>query len=64
MSDFEIGMEIENHNPEHIAEKLNEALNSDRIPLWKENLKKAAKHYTWENEEKVLQAIYGDLIKF
>jgi len=63
MSEFEIGMMIENHQPKHLASKIEEALNSERREVWKSNLKKAAKFYTWENEEQVLKEIYSDFLK-
>lgn len=61
-SEFEIGETIENHDIEHIAEKINSALYSDKRIIWKENLKKAAVHYTWENEAKVIAKVYQDLL--
>jgi len=56
---YDIGCFIENHNPEHIAEKINFMLHSpDKMQEWKENLNKAAEELCWENEEKVLKEIY------
>jgi len=60
---FEIGEMIENHDPGHIAGKIKFMLNNnDKRMLWKENLKKAAEEYCWENEEKELEKIYRELI--
>ena len=59
---YEIGCFIENHNPEHIAEKINFMLNSpEKMQTWKENLKKASSELCWENEEKVLKDIFLNL---
>lgn len=59
---YNIGCFIENHNPEHIAEKINFMLNSsEKYNKWKENLKKASAELCWENEEKVLKEIFCNL---
>lgn len=63
LAEFEIGMTIEGHEPEHIAQKIKEALKSDRRELWKKNLAAASEHYTWGNEEKVLHKIYMELLE-
>ena len=61
---YEIGEMIESHDPGHIAGKINFMLNNnDKRALWKENLKKAAEEYCWENEEKELEKIYSGLIR-
>ncbi len=52
---YQIGMTIENHNPKHIAEKINSMLTDDEhYKVWKENLTFAATELCWENEEKKL----------
>lgn len=59
---YDIGCFIENHNPKHIAEKINFMLHSpEKMQVWKENLKKASDELCWENEEKVLKDIYTNL---
>jgi len=59
---YDIGCFIENHNPKHIAEKINFMLNSPKKKqIWKENLKKASQELCWENEEKVLKDIFLNL---
>ncbi|NOZ34854.1 MAG: glycosyltransferase family 4 protein [Chlorobi bacterium] len=59
---YYIGCFIENHNPEHIAEKINFMLNSpEKMQTWKENLKKASSELCWENEEMVLKDIFLNL---
>jgi len=60
---YEIGEMIENYDPKHIAGKINFMLsNNDKRALWKENLKKAAEEYCWENEEKELKKIYEEVL--
>lgn len=56
---YDIACFIENHNPKHIAEKINYMLNSPKkYQTWKENLKKASAELCWENEEKVLREMF------
>jgi len=56
---YDVGSLIENHDPQHIAEKIREMLNDPvRIAKWKENLKFAAEELCWENEKKTLMAVY------
>ena len=60
---YEIGEMIENYDPKHIAGKINIMLsNNDKKALWKENLKKAAEEYCWENEERELEKIYEEVL--
>ncbi len=56
---YDIGDTIENHNPEHIAEKIEFMLSDEkRIAKWKENTTFAAKELNWKNEEKILIEVY------
>jgi len=56
---YDIGCFIENHSPEHIAEKINFMLNNeDKIQDWKRNIKKASAELCWEDEEQVLREIF------
>ena len=58
---YEIGEFIDNHNVEHIAEKINMMLKSpEKISFWKEKLKKASADLCWENEEQVLKSIFTE----
>lgn len=60
--EYNIGCVIDNHEPQHIAEKLNYMLNSGMAyQSWKENCKKAALENCWENQEHVLKEIYQSL---
>lgn len=60
---YDIGKIIENHSPQHIAEKINFMLNSpEKIVRWKENCLAASKEFCWQNEEKILMEIYCGII--
>jgi len=54
---YNIGLVLDNHTPEHIASKVNFMLNTRCAnTLWKTNLETAAKELCWKNEEfKLLQ---------
>ncbi len=52
ISEYDIGMLISNHNPEHIGEKINGMLSDGaQYMKWKENLKHAAAELNWEKEK-------------
>lgn len=51
---YKVGICIDNHEPKHIAAKMNEMLSSLQYATWKENTRKAATENSWENEKKVL----------
>ena len=56
---YDIGVFIENHDPKTIAATIQDALSdAERYGKWKQNLAVAAQDLRWENEEKVLLAIY------
>ncbi len=60
---YDIGETIDNHDPKHIAEKINNILNNPKkLDRWKENLKFAATKLCWENEEKVLMEVYKSYV--
>lgn len=54
---FKLGKILQNHNPEHIAEMIEQMLSEGKEP-YAANLKKAAEVFNWENEEKKLEKIY------
>lgn len=59
---YNIGCIIDNHEPQHIAEKINYMINSGATyESWKENCKKAAEENCWENQEHILTDIYTNL---
>lgn len=56
---YDIGLFIENHEPETIASTIREALSDEeRRKRWHRNLAVAAEELCWENEEKKLLPIY------
>lgn len=58
---YDIGVMIENHNPIHIAEKINCMLaDENRIKTLKQNLEVASRELNWSSEEKkLLEILYG-----
>jgi glycosyltransferase involved in cell wall biosynthesis len=57
--EYDVGDLIENHDPVHIARKIQEMLQDPvRIAQWKENLNFAASELCWENEKEVLKEVY------
>ncbi len=56
---YDIGLFIENHNPNTIAATIRGALSDgERREKWKRNLQVAAQDLCWENEEQKLLEIY------
>lgn len=60
---YNIGCVIDNHDPKHIAEKINQMLGSPDYTIWKENTVKANSENSWEHEKKHLSDILETLIK-
>lgn len=56
--EFKIGMIIENHDPEHIAEKMKALLKLGK-PHFQPALKQATEVLNWENQEKSLLEIFN-----
>ena len=57
---YQIGDLIENHDPKHIADKINRIFSdTKKLEVWKQNIKFAAEELNWENEEKVLTDVYS-----
>jgi len=54
---FNIGNFIENHQPEHIAEKIKESIHHKDYQLWKQNTYIAEKELSWEKEKQTLKEI-------
>jgi glycosyltransferase involved in cell wall biosynthesis len=60
---YDIGDIIENHNPKHIASKINSILADEKLlDKWKQNTSKTAYELNWEKEEKVLSEIYSSFL--
>ena len=51
---YQVGNFIENHQPEHIAQKIVESLSHPDYETWKMNTKKIKEELNWTNEKKVL----------
>jgi len=62
VSDNDIGVVVDSHEPKVLAEKVKYMLSDEnRYNKWKQNAKKASKIYCWENEEKELERIYSNI---
>ena len=60
INNYDLGLFIENHEPETIANTIREALSDEeRRGQWKRNLALAALDLCWENEEQKLLEIYS-----
>ncbi len=60
---YKVGVCIENHDPKHIAEKMNFMLSSPEYNTWKANTKKASEENSWEKEKKVWTDLISELRK-
>jgi glycosyltransferase involved in cell wall biosynthesis len=62
VDNYQIGMILKSHEPQQMAEQFHEALfDEEKRNTWKANLKIAANELCWENEEKVLAEIFGEM---
>lgn len=59
---FAVGMTIESHHVDHIAEVIQKALTSPQRPLWEEELERAAAVLNWEAEKAVIERMYRPLL--
>lgn len=59
IEEYNIGLIIHKHDPEHIACMINDMLNDKhRLELWQNNLNFTAQTLCWDKEEIALQSIY------
>jgi glycosyltransferase involved in cell wall biosynthesis len=59
IGEFDVGDFIENHDPSHIAQKIESMFaNEDRMNRWKHNTIKASEKLCWENEIQILEKVY------
>lgn len=58
---YKTGRVVVSHDPEKLAEQVKMMLTEGKT-VYAENLKKAAAIFNWENEEKELRRIYGEVI--
>ncbi len=62
VENYGIGELIENHQPKHIADKLNAMLaDKEKLNLWKENSLLASQELNWQVEEITLAKIYNNV---
>lgn len=54
---YHVGETIDNHDPKHLAEKINSVLNNGKS-YYNDNLNKAAEELCWENEEQRILAVF------
>lgn len=60
---YHIGECIDNHSPQHIADKINSIFqDEERLQMWKKNTKIAAAELSWEKEEQQLIAVYKQFL--
>jgi glycosyltransferase involved in cell wall biosynthesis len=63
IENYDIGTTIDKHDPEHIADKINQIFSDPKkLGLWKQNLKFASEALCWEKEEKTLIQIYQPFV--
>ena len=56
---FNIGAFIDNHDPQHIAERIKYMFSdTERYQRWKKNTDNAARAYCWQNEEQTILNIF------
>ncbi len=63
ISHYNIGCFIDDHEPKHIAGKINSMLNSSDSRIWKQNTVKANEENSWENEKNQLSELLATLNK-
>lgn len=54
---YQIGTFIDNHHPQHIASKIEEAIHHTLYPEWKKNTCKASEELSWDKEKQILKNI-------
>ena len=60
---YQVGDFIPDHQPQHIARKVNEIFSHpQKLMQWKQNTQKADGELNWENESKVLKKVYAKYV--
>lgn len=59
---YGVGLYIESHDPQHIANKINLMLHNNYKEKLRENLIKASNELNWENEEIILKEVYSKYV--
>jgi glycosyltransferase involved in cell wall biosynthesis len=61
---YNVGMYIDDHDPKHIAIKIEEAFaDEERMILWKKNTVRLRDELNWEEEEKIVLQVFADAKK-
>lgn len=56
------GVILNSHDPKIVASTISEALTNEELrKTWQQNLNIAAKKFTWENEEKILEQLFKEV---
>jgi glycosyltransferase involved in cell wall biosynthesis len=64
ISQYDVGGFIENHQPEHIAQKIKEIFgNPEILERWKNNTCRVKEELNWENESKIVLDIFKQVEK-
>ncbi len=63
VKEYDVGLVLDEHSEEAIASALNWMLEQDYKRLKKENLRRAARELTWQNEKGILEKIYRKYLK-
>lgn len=61
MRQYNIGCFIDNHTPQHIAEKINYMINSGSVSEWKNNTHKVNQENNWPSEKQKLISIISSI---
>ncbi len=60
---YDVGDFIPDHNPEHMAQKVNEIFSHpERLERWKQNTRKAVSELNWKNESKKLKKVLAKYV--
>ena len=60
---YDVGTFIPDHEPRHIAEKVNEIFSHpDKLHQWRQNTRKAADELNWEKESVKLKKVYAKYV--
>jgi len=59
---YELGFIADSHKPDELATIIKSALSYKEYEKLKQNTKKAMEDLNWENEEKVLEKVYGEYV--
>lgn len=57
---YQIGVFIDRHDPQHIASVLNQTLNSPELLQMKQNTKKASEENNWKKEKEILKQLISE----